>query len=99
MFKAWSSAEHVKRWFSPETYTVPDARVQMHAGGAFDICMRSPTGEEHWTRGTFVEVTPHASLVIDMLVTDQTGKELMRRRASAPLPVWSVTSMSITRLR
>lgn len=78
VFKAWSSAEHVKRWFSPETYTVPDARVQMHAGGAFDICMRSPTGEEQWTRGTFIEVTPHASLVIDMLVTDQTGKELMR---------------------
>ena len=25
VFKAWSSAEHVKHWFSPETYTVPDA--------------------------------------------------------------------------
>ncbi len=78
VFKAWSSAEHVSRWFSPETYTVPDATVQMHAGGAFDICMRSPSGDEHWTRGTFVEVTPHNRLVIDMLVTDKAGKELMR---------------------
>jgi uncharacterized protein YndB with AHSA1/START domain len=50
----------------------------MHVGGAFDICMRSSTGEEHWTRGTFVEVTLHARLVIDMLVTDKFGKELMR---------------------
>ena len=57
VFKAWSSAEHVKRWFSPETFTVPDAKVQMHVGGPFDVCMRSPTGEEHWTRGTFVEVS------------------------------------------
>jgi uncharacterized protein YndB with AHSA1/START domain len=78
VFKAWSSADHVKHWFCPETYTVPDATVQMHVGGAFDICMRSPTGDEHWTRGTFVEIAPDARLVIDMLVTDKAGKQLMR---------------------
>ena len=44
-FKAWSSADHVKRWFSPETYSVSDARVEMHAGGPFEVCMRSPAGE------------------------------------------------------
>jgi uncharacterized protein YndB with AHSA1/START domain len=78
VFKAWSSADHVKRWFSPETFTVPDAQVQMHVGGRFDICMRSPTGEEHWARGTFVEVTPHTRLVIDMHVADSAGKPLFR---------------------
>lgn len=44
LFRAWSSADHIKRWFSPETYSVPDARVQMHAGGHFDVCMRGPYG-------------------------------------------------------
>jgi len=78
VFKAWSSADHVKRWFSPETYTVSQARVQMHVGGPFDVCMRSPTGEEHWTRGTFVEVAPHTRLVIDMHATDSAGKPLFR---------------------
>ena len=34
VFKAWSSAEHVKRWFSPETFTVSDAKVQMQVGGS-----------------------------------------------------------------
>ena len=78
VFKAWSSADHVKRWFSPETFTVTDAKVQMHIGGPFDVCMRSPAGEEHWTRGTFVEVTPHTRLVIDMHVTDSAGEPLFR---------------------
>jgi uncharacterized protein YndB with AHSA1/START domain len=78
VFKAWSSAEHVERWFCPETFTVPDATVQMRAGGLFDVCMRSPSGEEHWVRGTFVEVTAHTRLVIDMHCTDSTGKELFR---------------------
>src|SRR5260370_35239013 len=66
VFKAWSSADHVKRWFSPETFTVSDAKGQMHVGGRFDVCMRSPPGEAHGTRGTLAEVTPHTRLVIDM---------------------------------
>jgi uncharacterized protein YndB with AHSA1/START domain len=78
VFKAWSAAEHVKRWFSPETYTVPDAKVEMRVGGPFEVCMRSPNGEEHWTRGAFVEVTPHTRLVIDMHVADGAGKPLFR---------------------
>ena len=78
VFKAWSSTDHVKRWFSPDTFTVPDAKVQMHVGGPFEVCMRSPTGEVHWTRGTFVEVTPHTRLVIDMYCTDTAGRKLFR---------------------
>ncbi len=78
VFTAWSSADHVKRWFSPETYTAPDARVQMRVGGAFDVCMRAPGGQEHWTKGTFVEVTPHDRLVIDMRAVDDKGAELFR---------------------
>ena len=78
VFKAWSSTDHVKRWFSPESFTVSDANVHMHIGGPFDVCMRSPAGEEHWTRGTFVEVTPHTRLVIDMHVTDSAGGPLFR---------------------
>src|SRR5437868_8726406 len=78
VFKAWSSAEHIKRWFSPEGFTVPDAKVQMQVGGAFDLCMRSPAGEKHWIRGTFVEVAPSTRLVIDMQVSDTAGNALFR---------------------
>lgn len=78
VFKAWSSADHVKRWFSPETFTVSDAKVQMHVGGPFEVCMRSPTGEEHWIRGRFVEIAPRTRLVIDMHVADSSGKPLFR---------------------
>jgi uncharacterized protein YndB with AHSA1/START domain len=76
VFEAWSSADHVKRWFCPETFTVPAAEVQMQVGGVFDVCMRSPAGEEHWVRGRFVEVMPHTRLVIDMHCTDNAGKKL-----------------------
>ena len=78
VFKAWSSAEQVKRWFSPETSSVPAAKVEMYVGGPFEVCMRSPAGEEHWVRGTFTEVTPQRRLVIDMCCTDANGRQLFR---------------------
>jgi len=78
VFKAWSSAEHIKRWFAPETYTVPEATVRMEVGGPFDLCMRSPAGEAHWVRGTFVEIAPDTRLVIDMTCTDSDGRKLFR---------------------
>jgi uncharacterized protein YndB with AHSA1/START domain len=78
VFKAWGAADHVKRWFCPETFTVPDAVVEMRVGGRFEVCMRSPAGEEHWIRGRFVEVAPHSRLVIDMDVADGAGQPLFR---------------------
>ncbi len=78
VFKAWSSAEHVRNWFSPATFTVAEAIVEMRVGGRFEVCMRAPYGQEYWTRGKFVEVSPHTRLVIDMAAVDDAGKPLFR---------------------
>jgi uncharacterized protein YndB with AHSA1/START domain len=76
LFRAWSSADHIERWFSPKNYTVQVARVQMHVGGQFDVSMRGPYGGERWIKGTFVEVIPYNRLVIEMRVVDWEGKPL-----------------------
>ena len=68
VFSAWSSADHLKRWFCPAEYSVPEAQVEFRVGGVLNICMRSAAGQDFWTRGQFVEITPHSRLVIDMLV-------------------------------
>jgi len=68
VFRAWTSADHLQRWFCPDGYTVPAAKVEFRVGGAFDICMRSPAGDDHWTRGRYAEIVPHSRLVIDMNV-------------------------------
>src|SRR5437588_387448 len=68
VFQAWSSADHLKRWFCPAGYTVPQAQVEFRVGGAFNICMRSPEGQDHWTKGQYAEIVPNTRLVIDMTV-------------------------------
>jgi len=73
VFRAWSSADHIKRWFCPDGYSVPEAKVEMRVGGAFEVCMRSPEGVDHWTRGTFTEVAVPERLTIDHHVIDPCG--------------------------
>ena len=73
VFRAWSSPEHVKRWFAPEGILVPEARIELRVGGPFDVCMRMPNGVEHWTHGVIVEVVPNSRLVIEMRPGDGDG--------------------------
>jgi uncharacterized protein YndB with AHSA1/START domain len=78
VFKAWSSAEHVKHWFCPAIFTVPEAHVEFQVGGRFEVCMQAPDGKRHWTRGRFVELEPARRLVIDMGVPGEDGELLFR---------------------
>jgi uncharacterized protein YndB with AHSA1/START domain len=80
VFRAFGSAEHLKRWFPPETFSAPEATVQMRVGGPFEVCFRSPAGEVHWVRGRFLEVVPNSRLVIDMTITDVADQALFRAR-------------------
>jgi uncharacterized protein YndB with AHSA1/START domain len=58
VFKAWSSAEHMKRWFSPEGCSAPEAEIDFRPGGVFAVCMHLPDGQDFWSRGRFGEVSP-----------------------------------------
>ena len=78
VFKAWGSADHVKRWFAPKPFTVPQATVDMRVGGPFELVMLGPDGVEHWVRGKFVEVSKFDRLTIDMIAEDGKGHALMR---------------------
>ncbi|MFZ2008154.1 MAG: SRPBCC domain-containing protein [Stellaceae bacterium] len=78
VFRAWSSAEHIKRWFAPEGCVVVEAMVEMRLGGRFVLGMRAPNGEVNWLHGTFVEIVPDARLVIDMRIDDSAGSPLFR---------------------
>ncbi len=58
VFKAFSTADHMKQWFSPAGLTTPEAEIDFRPGGVFAVCMRFPDGTDNWSRGTFTEVSP-----------------------------------------
>jgi uncharacterized protein YndB with AHSA1/START domain len=83
VFRAWSSADHMKRWFAPAGFTVPQAKVEMRVGGPFEVLMRAPDGVQHWARGKFVEVSKFDRLTLDLTVEDVKGHALFRALTEA----------------
>ena len=79
VFAAWSTAERVARWFSPQGCSVPAAEVDFRAGGVFAVTMRLPDGQDNQCRGAFDEVTPPSRLVFTMEV-EMDGKARFRVR-------------------
>lgn len=62
VFRAWTTAEHMKNWFSPEHFTTPEAVIECRPGGRFDICMQAPDGQKFWNHGRFIDVVENESL-------------------------------------
>lgn len=83
VFRAWTEARHIKAWFAPEGFTVPEATIEPHEGGRFDLCMASPAGERHWIRGRFEQIEPNQRLVVAMRITDVSGKPLFDAHTTA----------------
>ncbi len=79
VFKAWSSAEHMKRWFSPEGCSVPEAEIDFRPGGACVLCMRLPDGQDHWMRGVYNEIAPPDRLAFTSEVTFADGRKFGAR--------------------
>jgi uncharacterized protein YndB with AHSA1/START domain len=76
VFKAWSSADHMRRWFCPADYTIPHATVDFQPGGVCDICMRAPDGVEHWSKGQYIEIVPSERLAFTLGVADERNRPL-----------------------
>jgi uncharacterized protein YndB with AHSA1/START domain len=63
VFRAFTDAETLKKWWGPEGFTTPRADLDVRPGGAYAIDMRSPDGGVYRIRGEFREVVPPSRLV------------------------------------
>ncbi|MFG0320430.1 MAG: SRPBCC family protein [Planctomycetota bacterium JB042] len=63
VWKAWTTPEHVVKWFTPTPWTTVACEIDLRPGGAFRTVMRSPEGEEHDNVGCFLEVEAPRRLV------------------------------------
>lgn len=71
MWRAWTEADRLRRWWGPEKTTVPECEIDLRVGGR--IYVVTEAGEEmgkyqgtRWPmEGTFTRIDPHARLVCD----------------------------------
>ena len=63
LFRCWTTPELIKQWFAPKPFTTPVAEVDLKAGGACNIVMKSPDGQEIPCPGQYLEVAQGRKLV------------------------------------
>jgi uncharacterized protein YndB with AHSA1/START domain len=73
VWRAWTDAEHFKRWWGPGHYTAPVAKFDLRVGGKFVWCMRSPEGQDFWSTGVFKELIEPERIVYTDSFADSDG--------------------------
>ncbi len=58
VWAAWTTPEHLKRWFCPAPWSVSDCEIDLRPGGTFRTVMRSPEGKAFPNIGCYLEVVP-----------------------------------------
>ena len=63
VWRAWTTAEHLRHWFVPKPWTITACDLDVRPGGAMHFTIRSPEGQEFPNSGCYLEVKPFERLV------------------------------------
>lgn len=63
VWAAWTTPEHVMKWFTPAPWTVAACEIDLRAGGIFSTDMRAPDGQIFPNIGVILEVVPNERLI------------------------------------
>jgi uncharacterized protein YndB with AHSA1/START domain len=63
VWAAWTTPEHLKKWFTPAPWTTVECEIDLRPGGIFRTVMRSPEGQTFPNVGCYLEVVPNELLV------------------------------------
>jgi uncharacterized protein YndB with AHSA1/START domain len=56
VWRAWTTPEHLKKWFTPAPWKTVDCEIDLRPGGIFRTVMRSPEGHDFPNIGCYLEV-------------------------------------------
>ncbi len=75
LFRCWTEPALLKQWFAPAPFTTAVAEVDLRIGGASNIVMRAPDGQDIPCPGTYLDIVPNRRLVFtDAYTGDWTPK-------------------------
>jgi uncharacterized protein YndB with AHSA1/START domain len=70
VWKAWSTPEHLAKWWIPAPIECKVIKLDLHPGGAFETRMREGGGEfQPHVEGCFLEIVPEARLIFTTVLT------------------------------
>jgi glutathione S-transferase len=58
VFRLWSQAQHMQRWFGPQGFTCTHCEIDFRPGGKWLACIESEQSGPLWMGGEFREIEP-----------------------------------------
>jgi uncharacterized protein YndB with AHSA1/START domain len=74
VFKAWTEAEQVARWWGPKGFETTFCEMDIRPGGAYRVGMRSPQGTHHVRRGVYREIIEPERIAFTYAWEDAEGR-------------------------
>ena len=71
LFRAWTDADELVKWFGPDGVTTEIAEVDLTIGGAYRLVMRLPQGDEVIHHGVYREILANKKLVFTWVLDGQ----------------------------
>jgi uncharacterized protein YndB with AHSA1/START domain len=84
VWRVWSDADSIKKWWGPKGYTGLVARNDVREGGGFLWAMKSQQGRMFWNTGTYKEVVANQKIVSAMSFSNENGKIIPGSQVSVP---------------
>jgi uncharacterized protein YndB with AHSA1/START domain/DNA-binding transcriptional ArsR family regulator len=85
VWRAWTIADRVRRWWAPDHFTVADCTVVPAAGGPLRIVLEEADGTRHRAEGRFLAVEPPTALRFELAPVAPDGSPLFRSTSDVRL--------------
>ncbi len=96
IWKMWTDAEHFKKWYGPQGFTIPVAELDVRVGGRRLVCMSSPDGSmKMWSVGEHTEVEPTTRLVYTESPADEHGNAVSPSAMGMPEGYPAMTDVTV----
>ncbi len=76
VWKAWTEPEYVMRWWGPDHFTSPSAKMDFREGGTSLVCMRAPEdfgGQDMYSTWVYQKIVPLKRIEFIQNLADKDG--------------------------
>ena len=93
VWKVWTQAEHLGKWFSPKGFGIIAANMDFRVGGIYQYGLRMPDGGSMWGKWAFREIVAPERMVVVQCFSDEHGG--VSRHPMAPdWPQYTLSTMT-----
>jgi uncharacterized protein YndB with AHSA1/START domain len=79
VWKAWTDPEYVMKWWGPDYFTSPSAKIDLRVGGASLVCMRAPKdfgGMDMYSTWVYQKIMPMERIEFVQNLADKDGNRI-----------------------